>query len=75
MENQNMNSSKDKRNNLIVIILSVLLVVLAGLYFWQRSSYQADAELIRAEKDSIALELKKMATGYESIRSQNDSLN
>ncbi len=75
MENQEKNSSKDKRNNLIVIILSVLLVVLASLFFWQRSSYRTDAVLIRAEKDSIASELTRMASGYDSLRSQNDSLN
>ena len=75
MENQEKNSSKDKRNNLIVIILSVLLVALAGLFFWQRSSYRTDAVLIRAEKDSIASELTRMASGYDSLRSQNDSLN
>ncbi len=75
MENQEKNSSKDKRNNLIVIILSVLLVVLAGLFFWQRSSYRTDAVLIRAEKDSIASELSRMASGYDSLRSENDSLN
>ena len=75
MENQEKNSSKDKRNNLIVIILSVLLVVLASLFFWQRSSYRTDAILIRAEKDSIASELTRMASGYDSLRSQNDSLN
>jgi len=74
MENQEKNSSKDKRNNLIVIILSVLLVVLASLFFWQRSSYRTDAILIRAEKDSIASELTRMASGYDSLRSQNDSL-
>lgn len=75
MENQEMNSSKDKRNNLIVIILSVLLVVLAGLFFWQRNSYQTDAALIRTEKDAIAAELSKMATSYDSVHSENDSLN
>lgn len=75
MENREMNSSKDKRNNLIVIILSVLLIVLASLFFWQRNTYQADAALIRAEKDSIASELSKMVTGYNIIRSENDSLN
>jgi FtsZ-binding cell division protein ZapB len=75
MENKETISSKDKRNNLIVIILSVALVVLAGLFFWQRSSYKTDAEFIRAEKDSIATELSKMATSYNTIRSENDSLN
>src|ERR1035437_6334226 len=75
MENQEMNSSKDKRNNLIVIVLSVLLVALAILFFMQRNNYRADAALIRTEKDSIATELSKMVTGYNSIRSENDSLN
>lgn len=75
MENLEINSSKDKRNNLIVIVLSVLLVVLAILFFWQRSSYQTDAALIKADKDSIATELSTMVTKYNSIRSQNDSLN
>ena len=75
MENHGMSSSKDKRNNLIVIALSVLLVALAILFFWQRSNYQADALLIKAEKDSIASELSKMVTNYNSIKSENDSLN
>lgn len=75
MEYKEMNSSKDKRNNLIVIILSILLVALAILFFWQRSSYQTDAALIRADKDSIATELSKMVINYNSIRSENDSLN
>jgi chromosome segregation ATPase len=75
MENREMNSSKDKRNNLIVIILSLLLVGLACLFFWQRNNYQTDAALIRSEKDSIATELSKMVTGYNSVRSENDSLN
>jgi len=75
MENWELNSSKEKRNNLIVIVLSVLLFILAVLFLWQRSSYKSDAALIRAEKDSIASELSKMVTGYNSIRSENDSLN
>jgi chromosome segregation ATPase len=75
MENKEINSSKDKRNNLIVIGLSALIVLLVVLFFWQRSSYKADEVLIRAEKDSIAVELSKMVTNYQTIRSENDSLN
>ena len=75
MENREASTSKDKRNNLIVIVLSILLVVLAILFFWQRNSWQADAALIKADKDSIAAELSKMVTNYNSIRSENDSLN
>lgn len=74
MENYEINSSKDKRNNLLVIILSVLLVILAGLFFWQRNVYRADAVLIRAAKDSIATELTKMVVSYDSIHTQNDTL-
>ena len=75
MENQELNSSKDRRNNLIVIVLSVLLIALAALFFWQRNNYKTDAALIRTEKDSIASELSKLVTGYNSIRSENDTLN
>ena len=75
MDNRELFGSTDKKNNLIVIVLSVLLVALAILFFWQRSSYQTDAALIKADKDSIAAELTKMVTNYNSIKSQNDSLN
>ena len=75
MENREISTSKDKRNNLIVIVLSVLLVALAIIFFWQRNSWQTDAALIKADKDSIAAELSKMVTNYNSIRSENDSLN
>jgi FtsZ-binding cell division protein ZapB len=75
MDNRELFGSTDKKNNLIVIVLSILLVALAILFFWQRSSYQTDAALIKADKDSIAAELSKMVTNYNSIKSQNDSLN
>ena len=75
MKDHNIFNSKENKNNLIVIALSTLLVVLAIVFFWQRNSYQADAALIKADKDSIATELTKMVTNYNSIKSENDSLN
>jgi len=75
MENNISNSSKDGRNNLIVIILSAIVVVLAILFIWQRNSYQADAALIRADKDSIASELSRMVVNYNTLRTENDSMN
>ena len=75
MENREIKSSKDKRNNLIVIILSVLLIMLTILYFRQRSEDRAITTQLTAEKDSITVELSKMVTGYNSIRTENDSLN
>ena len=75
MENQEMKSSKDKRNNLIVIILSVLLIALTILYFRQRSEDQSIANQLTAEKDSITVELSKMVSNYNSIKTENDTLN
>ena len=75
MENQEVKSSKDKRNNIIVIVLSVLLVVLTFLYFKQRSDDRAIANQLTAEKDSITVELSKMVNNYNSIKTENDTLN
>jgi hypothetical protein len=75
MDNQTVKSSKDKRNNLIVIILSLLLIVLTFLYFKQRSEDRAVASQLTAEKDSIAAELSKMVVSYNSIKTENDTLN
>lgn len=75
MENQELKSSKDKRNNLIVIILSVLLIALTVLYFRQRSEDRAITNQLMVEKDSITAELSKMVTGYNSIKTENDTLN
>lgn len=60
---------------MIVIILSVLLIMLTILYFRQRSEDRAITTQLTAEKDSITVELSKMVTGYNSIRTENDSLN
>ena len=75
MENNEFNDSKYKRNNLTVIILAILLILLAILFFWQRTSYRTDAAFIKAEKDSIAAELTTMVQNYNSIRTENDTLN
>jgi FtsZ-binding cell division protein ZapB len=75
MENKDVKSSKDKRNNVIVIILSVLLITLTIMYFRQRSEDQAYASQLTAEKDSITVELSKMVTNYNSIKTENDTLN
>jgi hypothetical protein len=75
MENQEIKSSKDKRNNLIVIILSVLLIALTVLYFRQRSEDRAIADQLTTEKDSLTAELSKMVSNYNSIKTENDTLN
>lgn len=66
---------KDRRNNIIVIILSVLLLILIFLYFFQRMEHRSMVGEITAEKDSIQFELNQMVTSYDSLRTDNDTLN
>lgn len=75
MDYEEIRAPKDKRNNLIVIILTVLLIILTILYFQQRSQDRAMKRQLTAEKDSIASELTRMVSGYNSMKTENDSLN
>ncbi len=75
MDYQEIKAPKEKRNNLIVIILTVLLIILTILYFQQKSQDRAMKLQLTAEKDSIASELSRMVTGYNSMKTENDSLN
>ncbi len=75
MVDQNLGISKDKRNNLIVIILAVLLVIVCVLLFWQRSEHRSVEQQLNMEKDSITAELTKMVAGYDSLTTENESLN
>lgn len=69
------NRSKNLRNNIIVIALSVILVVVVVLFFMQRSEHRDMVQDMRAEKDSIQLELTQIAASYDSLRTENDTIN
>jgi FtsZ-binding cell division protein ZapB len=69
------NRSVDKKNNIIVIVLSVLLVVVATLFFLQRSQHSTLISEINADKDSITVELSRMIAGYDSLSTENDTIN
>ena len=60
---------------MIVIILSVLLIALTILYFRQRSEDREIANQLTTEKDSLTVELSKMVSNYNSIKTENDTLN
>lgn len=75
MDYQEFNAPKEKRNNLVVIILTVLLIILTILYFQQKYQDRVMNRQLTVEKDSIASELSKMVTGYNSMKTENDSLN
>ena len=66
---------KDRRNNLIVILLSVILVVLLVMFFMQRTDYRQIIGEISAEKDSIQIELNRIIVSYDSLRTENDTIN
>lgn len=67
--------SKDRRNNIIVIVLSLILVVLAVMFFMQRRDHNVILNEIKAEKDSIQIELTQIATSYDSLSTENDTIN
>ncbi len=67
--------TKDKRNNMIVIGLAVLLVIVSALLLWQRSEHRSVTKQLNTEKDSIAAELSKMVVGYDSLSTENEALN
>lgn len=66
---------KNRRNNIIVVILSVILVVVIVLFFIQRSEHRIALTGLKAEKDSIQSELAQIATSYDSLRTENDTIN
>ncbi len=68
-------SVKDKRNNIIVIVLSVILVVVVVLFFLQRREHSAIMNEIKAEKDSIQVELNQIVASYDSLSTENDTIN
>ncbi|PIF05411.1 MAG: hypothetical protein CSA36_06650 [Draconibacterium sp.] len=69
------NNSKDLRNNIIVIALILILAVVLVLFFMQRKDHRKIVSEIRAEKDSIQMELLQIASGYDSLRTENDTIN
>jgi chromosome segregation ATPase len=66
---------KERRNNIIVIALSVILLVLAALYFFQNREHKVIINELNAEKDSIKSELTELVVRYDSLQTENDTIN
>ncbi len=66
---------KDLRNNIVVIVLSVILVVVVVLFFLQRHENNIIINEIKAEKDSIQFQLTEIAAEYDSLSTENDTIN
>jgi Tfp pilus assembly protein PilN len=57
------------------IILGLLLVFLVFMYFDQRSKRIEMETVLTHEKDSLANELRNMVAAYDTMRTNNDTLN
>ena len=68
-------TGKERRNNIIVIILGVILIAVVALFVIQRSDYRKIIFEINSQKNSIEKELSQMIVGYDSLETENESLN
>lgn len=66
---------KDRRNNVIVILLTTFLAALLVVFFMQRNDYRQIIGEISAEKDSIQIELSQIIMSYDSLKTENDTIN
>lgn len=77
MENEKSTAQKKKdlRNNIIVAVLALALVAVVVMYFMQGREHNNIMSEMTAEKDSIQFELTQIAAGYDSMQTENDTLN
>ena len=74
---QNNSSKKSSNSNLFAIagVLSILLVISISLFFNQKSKMAEMEIILTQEKDSLANELRRMAHAYDTMKTNNDTLN
>jgi hypothetical protein len=73
----NQATKKSTSSGMIItaIILGVALIVLVYMYFDKRSKMQEMEMVLTQEKDSLANELRHMAVAYDTLKTNNDTLN
>jgi len=59
----------------VTIIMAGVLIFLVAMYFDQKSKMTAMETELTREKDSLANELRKMIHSFDTLRTNNDSLN
>ena len=67
-------TDKERRNNLIIILLSLLLVLVVTVFVVQRNENRKLLNALDQEKASIQAELGSMVINYDSIHTNNESL-
>lgn len=74
-ELQNKMRAKERRNNIIVIALAAILAAVGILYFLQNREHRVIVNELNAEKDSIQMELNNLVVSYDSLQTENDTIN
>jgi FtsZ-binding cell division protein ZapB len=59
----------------ITVVLSLALVFIIYSYFSQKNKMIEMETVLTEEKDSLANELRRMAHGYDTLKTNNDSIN
>ncbi len=67
--------SRERINNIIVIVLALILAVVATLYFMQNREHRVIVKELSSEKDSIQIQLNKLVVSYDSLQTENDTIN
>lgn len=67
-------TDKERRNNLIIIILSVLLIAVISVFVSQHNENKKILSALNLEKASIQTELNSMMANYDSIHTNNEAL-
>jgi hypothetical protein len=67
-------TDKERRNNLLIIILSVLLIGVISVFVSQHNENQKILSALNLEKASIQTELNTMMANYDSIHTNNETL-
>jgi Tfp pilus assembly protein PilN len=73
----NQGTKKTNPSGMVItaIVLGVALIVLVYMYFDKRSKMQEMETVLTQEKDSLANELRHMAVAYDTLKTNNDTLN
>ncbi len=75
MENNTPQTSNNKLIYIISAIASIVIIILLSLYFNNRNEYQQVVEGLNQEKTLLTEEFKTLAVDYDSLSSNNDTLN
>ena len=67
-------TEKERKNNLIIIFLSIILVVIVTIFIVQHLENKKIVRVLNMEKESIQEELNSMVAGYDSMKVTNDTL-